>query len=61
MGVDYMQPTQEMIDAGIKSLWETIPGAMDELFHQCDDEESFNELMSDTVVFLWQSMQQASK
>ena len=50
-----MQPTEAMIKAGIEQLWESLPGTMDGLC--CDmDEEDFNELISDTVVFVWQAM-----
>ena len=50
-----LQPTAEQVEAGIASLWETIPGAMDQL---CQDvaEEERGDLFSDTVTFVWQAM-----
>lgn len=56
-----LQPTKEMIEAGISSLWDTLPGAMDELCQQIEDDEERESLLSDTVVFIWQSMLQASR
>lgn len=50
-----LQPTAEQVKAGIASLWDTIPGAMDHLCQEVDDEEQ-PDLFSDTVVFVWQAM-----
>lgn len=50
-----LQPTEEMVEAGIKELWESIPGALDSLFDQME-ESGVEELLSDTVVFIWQAM-----
>lgn len=43
-----IQPTEEMIEAGIKELMENI-----------DVESMTNDEMSDAVVFIWQAMYQA--
>lgn len=43
-----IQPTEEMIDAGIQELMENI-----------DVESMTNDEMSDAVVFIWQAMYQA--
>ena len=50
-----LQPTAEQMKAGIASLWDTIPGAMDHLCQEVDEEEQ-PDLFSDTVVFVWQAM-----
>lgn len=50
-----LQPTEEQIEAGRKALWEQIPGALDGLYEQME-EEGVDELLSDTVVFTWQAM-----
>ncbi|QBZ71608.1 hypothetical protein HOV35_gp43 [Escherichia phage Sortsne] len=50
-----LQPTAEQIEAGRKALWEQIPGALDGLYEQME-EEGVDELLSDTVVFTWQAM-----
>lgn len=50
-----LQPTAEQIEAGRKALWEQIPGALDGLYEQME-EEGVDELLSDTVVFAWQAM-----
>lgn len=50
-----LQPTAEQVKAGIASLWDTIPGAMDHLCQEVDEEEQ-PDLFSDTVVFVWQAM-----
>lgn len=55
-----LQPTKEMIQAGIDALWEQLPGSMDELTQEIEDDEERNDLLSDTVVFIWQAMHQAS-
>ncbi|HAX8749156.1 TPA: hypothetical protein JTC92_004391 [Escherichia coli] len=47
-----MQPTEEMLKAGIDQLIYYIPGIEDEV-----DEEQ----LSDAVYFIWQAMIQASK
>ncbi len=44
-----------MVEAGIKELWESIPGALDSLFDQMEESE-VEDLLSDTVVFIWQAM-----
>jgi len=51
-----LQPNEAMIQAGIDVLWEQLPGAMDELYQQIEDDEERNELLCDTVVFMWQAM-----
>ncbi|WP_421532011.1 hypothetical protein [Lelliottia amnigena] len=56
---DDLQPTEAMIEAGIKSLWEQLPGAMDSLYQEIDDDDERNALLSDTVTFIWQAMKQA--
>lgn len=43
-----IQPTKEMIEAGIRELMENI-----------DVESMTNDDMSDAVVFIWQAMYQA--
>lgn len=55
-----LQPTEEMIQAGINSLWDSLPGAMDELVQQVDDDDERRDMLSDTIVFIWQAMHQAS-
>jgi len=42
-----IQPTEEMIEAGINQLLEELPGIDDEVEH---------DQLSDTVVFVWQAM-----
>lgn len=56
---DDLQPTGEMISAGIGALWEQLPGCMDELCQQIEDDDERNALLSDTIVFIWQAMKQA--
>lgn len=51
-----MQPTESMIQAGIDQMWEALPGTMDSLAYETGDEDEFNELISDTIVFIWQAM-----
>lgn len=53
-----LQPTEEMIEAGVSSLWETLPGAMDALAQDLEPEE-LDALLSDTVTFLWQALIEA--
>ena len=55
-----LQPTAEMIQAGIDSLWDSLPGVMDDLVQQVEDDNERRDLLSDTVVFVWQAMHQAS-
>lgn len=55
-----LQPTEEMIQAGIDALWEQLPGSMDELTQEIEDDDERNDLLSDTIVFIWQAMHQAS-
>ncbi|WKZ93581.1 hypothetical protein P0E69_06720 [Chimaeribacter arupi] len=50
-----MQPTEAMIQAGIDQMWEALPGTMDEMSYDMAEDE-FNELISDTIVFIWQAM-----
>lgn len=50
-----LQPTAEQIEAGRKALWEQIPGALDGLYEQME-EEGVDDLLSDTVTFAWQAM-----
>lgn len=50
-----LQPTAAQVEAGEKTLWEQIPGALDSLYEQMSEEEA-KELVSDTVVFMWQGM-----
>lgn len=47
-----MQPTEEMLKAGVDQLLDTIPGIEDEV-----DEEQ----LSDAVCFIWRAMIQESK
>ena len=56
---DDLQPTEEMIKAGIDALWEQLPGTMDELSQEMEDDKEFSDLMCDTVVFIWQAMKQS--
>lgn len=52
-----LQPTDMQIEAGIKELWEQIPGAMDQLVQ--DDPQGMDgaeALFSDIVTFVWQAM-----
>lgn len=42
-----IQPTEEMIEAGINQLLEELPGIEDEVEH---------DQLSDTVTFIWQAM-----
>lgn len=53
-----LQPTEQMIEAGIDSLWETLPGAMDALATELEPED-FYAMLSDTVTFLWQALIEA--
>lgn len=53
---DKLQPTEEMIQAGISTLWEMLPGSMDQLYQDIEDGDERNALLSDTVVFMWQAM-----
>lgn len=55
-----LQPTEEMIQAGIDALCDQLPGSMDELVQEIEDDQERNDLLSDTVVFIWQAMHQAS-
>lgn len=56
---DDLQPTDVMIEAGIGALWEQLPGSMDSLYQDIEDDDERNALLSDTVVFIWQSMKSA--
>lgn len=58
---DDLQPTEEMIKSGIDALWEQLPGAMDGLSQELKDDQEFSDLMSDTIVFIWQAMKLAQK
>lgn len=51
-----LQPTEEMIQAGISTLWEMLPGSMDQLCQDIEDDDERIALLSDTVVFMWQAM-----
>lgn len=51
-----LQPTEEMIKAGISTLWEMLPGSMDQICQDIEDEDERNVLLSDTVVFIWLAM-----
>ena len=51
-----LQPTEEMIKAGISTLWEMLPGSMDQICQDIEDEDERNALLSDVVVFIWQAM-----
>ncbi|HIC6634050.1 TPA: hypothetical protein ACW331_000825 [Salmonella enterica subsp. enterica] len=51
-----LQPTEEMIKAGISTLWEMLQGSMDQICQDIEDEDERNALLSDTVVFIWQAM-----
>ncbi|QHR72915.1 hypothetical protein sortsyn_50 [Escherichia phage sortsyn] len=51
--VDLM-PTAEQVEAGIKSLWDVIPGAMDQVVQ--DDPDGSDAVFSDAVTFVWQGM-----
>lgn len=50
-----LQPTAEQIEAGVKELWQQIPGALDSLYEQME-EEGVDELLADTVTFTFQAM-----
>ncbi|QHZ59604.1 hypothetical protein sortkaff_56 [Escherichia phage sortkaff] len=50
-----LQPTDAQVEEGQKALWEQIPGALDSLYEQMGEDE-VKELLSDTVVFMWQGM-----
>lgn len=50
-----LQPTEQMVEEGISALWEQMPGVMDQLYEYMDQDE-VNDLLSDTVVFIWQAM-----
>ncbi|HCR0070222.1 TPA: hypothetical protein ACM2XI_004705 [Enterobacter hormaechei] len=56
---DDLQPTEAMIEAGISTLWEMLPGSMDSLCQDIDDEVERYALLSDTVTFIWQAMKEA--
>lgn len=56
---DDLHPTDVMIEAGIGALWEQLPGCMDSLYQDIEDDDERNALLSDTVVFIWQSMKLA--
>ncbi|POP46892.1 hypothetical protein CHU32_08260 [Superficieibacter electus] len=58
---DDLQPTNEMIEAGIDTLWDQLPGVMDSLCQDIEDDDERNALLSDTVVFIWQSMKSVQK
>lgn len=47
-----IQPTEEMIKAGVDQLLEDVPGLEDSVSE---------EQLSDTVVFIWQAMFGAAK
>lgn len=58
---DDLQPTEVMIKAGIDALWEQLPGTMDGLSQEMEDDQEFSDLLCDTVVFIWQAMKLAQK
>jgi|GEM_PF-5699400 len=51
-----LQPTEEMIEAGIDELWDILPCTMDQLQYETADKEEFNALLSNVVCFVWQAM-----
>ncbi|MNE56408.1 hypothetical protein D3C80_1513130 [compost metagenome] len=57
--MDDLQPTEEMIEAGISTLWEQLPGMMDSLYQEIEDDDERKALLSDTITFIWQSMKEA--
>ncbi|MGL5966203.1 MAG: hypothetical protein ACRCZ6_03375 [Kluyvera sp.] len=57
--MDDLQPTEEMIEAGISTLWEQLPGMMDSLYQEIEDDDERNALLSDTITFIWQAMKEA--
>lgn len=50
--MDELQPTEEMIKAGVDQLLECVPGLEDDV-----DEETLN----DAIVFIWQAMHGAKQ
>lgn len=50
-----LQPTDAQVEEGERTLWEQLPGALDTLYDQMGEEE-VKELLSDTIVFMWQGM-----
>lgn len=58
---DELQPTEIMIKAGIDALWEQLPGTMDGLSQEMEDDQEFSDLLCDTIVFIWQAMKSAQK
>lgn len=50
-----LQPTAAQVEAGESAMWEQLPGALDSLYDQMGEDE-VKELVSDTVVFMWQAM-----
>lgn len=57
--MDELQPTEAMIDAGIETLWEMLPGSMDAIYQEIEDDEERKAFLSDTLTFIWQAMKQA--
>lgn len=57
--MDDLQPTEEMIEAGISTLCEQLPGMMDSLYQEIEDDDERNALLSDTITFIWQAMKEA--
>ncbi|MNN84049.1 hypothetical protein D3C81_2011660 [compost metagenome] len=57
--MDDLQPTEEMIEAGISTLWEQLPGMMDSLYQEIEDDDERKALLSDTITFIWQAMKEA--
>lgn len=50
-----LQPTDAQVEEGERTLWEQLPGALDTLYDQMGEDE-VKELLSDTIVFMWQGM-----
>lgn len=50
-----LQPTEAQVSEGERVLWEQLPGALDTLYDQMEEDE-VKELLSDTIVFMWQGM-----
>lgn len=56
---DDLQPTEAMIEAGIETLWEQLPGVMDGLCQDVEDDDERKALLDDTLTFIWQAMKEA--
>lgn len=56
---DDLQPTEAMIEAGIETLWEQLPGVMDGLCQDVEDDGERKALLDDTLTFIWQAMKEA--